>query len=222
MFKPIVKVARLIFTATLFHSVTGFTSQLAAKTRNKPSASIRTKKFTAVTTTQLTMNSSPISKSDHVLFDMPVSNNGARCRIILYKKNISQDQVEIISPVTVGGLKSEEYLALSPNGLMPSLSIQKNHSSGMKHISESDTIARYLLSEYSNVGPSFLLENPRSNQITRWHDMYLTTIQGCLVSANPLYLKQISLMFIPKEQSDARIKLLSSRVCSTNHHLASL
>ena len=133
-------------------------------------------------TTQLTMTSDTVSKSDHILFDMPVSNNGARCRIILYKKNIDQDQVDIISPLTLGGLKSPDYLALSPNGLMPSLVIQKNHPSGMKHIAESDTIARYLLSEYANVGPSFLRDNPRSNQIVRWHDMYLTTIQGCLVS----------------------------------------
>ena len=201
MFKPILKVARLIIcTATLLYSVHGFTLPLAATARNNKlsinfKSSIHARKIITTVATQLAMTSSTISKSDHILFDMPVSNNGARCRIILYKKNISQDQVEIISPVTLGGLKSEEYLALSPNGLMPSLSIQKNHSSGMKHISESDTIARYLLSEYSNVGPSFLLENPRSNQITRWHDMYLTTIQGCLVSTNLLYL---SLKLKPK------------------------
>jgi glutathione S-transferase len=123
----------------------------------------------------------PLSTSDHILFDLPVSNNGARCRIILYKKNISQEQVEIISPVTLGGLKTPEYLARSPLGLMPCLSLQKDHASGIKHIVESDTIARYLMSEYSNMGPSFLPENPRSNLIARWHDMYLQTIQGCLV-----------------------------------------
>lgn len=148
-----------------FNSVTGFSSLHSRRAETK-----------------LIMSLNPISKSDHILFDMPVSNNGARCRTILYKKGIVKDQVDIISPVALGGLKSPEYLALSPSGLMPCLAIQKEHASGMKHISESDTIARYLLSEYSDVGPSFLPENPRSNQIARWHDMYLTTIQGCLVS----------------------------------------
>jgi len=63
---------------------------------------------------------------------------------------------------------------------MPALTIQKEHDSGMTHLSESDTIARYLLTEYAGVDPSFQPDNPRSNQITRWHDVYLTTIQGCL------------------------------------------
>lgn len=80
----------------------------------------------------------------------------------------------------LGGLRSDEFKALSPQGLMPALTIQKEHVSGMTHLSESDTIARYLLAEYSGTGPSFQPDNPRSNQINRWHDMYLTTIQGCL------------------------------------------
>lgn len=140
----------------------------------------------ATTTTKLTMSSSdaaaPLSTSDHVLFDLPVSNNGARVRAIIYKKQLSTQDVEIISPMRMGGLKSLEYLALSPQGLMPALSIQKQTplANGMKHLSESDTIARYLLAEYAGVGPSFQPDNPRSNQICRWHDVYLTTIQGCL------------------------------------------
>ena len=92
-------------------------------------------------TTKLTMSSSeattPLSNSDHILFDMPVSNNGARLRVILYYKQLSSEQVEIISPMKLGGLKSEEFMALSPQGLMPALTIQKEHASGMKHLSES-------------------------------------------------------------------------------------
>jgi hypothetical protein len=164
--------SKLLFCLLSFSVVTGFTL---------PSTTLKGQ-FANSVPSSLAMSSEPISRSEHILFDMPVSNNGARCRIILYKKGISNEKVEIISPVTLGGLKSPEYLALSPNGLMPCLSIQKEHESGMKHISESDTIARYLLSEFSDSGPSFLPENPRSNQIARWHDVYLTTIQGCLVS----------------------------------------
>lgn len=86
--------------------------------------------------------------------------------------------------MALGGLKSEDYLKLNPAGLMPCLSIQKQDNVyGIDSLAESDTIARYLLSEYSNVGPSFLPDHPKSNQITRWHDVYLTTIQGCLYKA---------------------------------------
>ena len=127
---------------------------------------------------------SSISKADHILFDVPVSNNGARCRIILYKKGISQNKVDIVSPAVLGGLKSEEYMKISPNGLMPCLAIQqKSTDHGMSSLVESDTIARYLLSEYMNDGPTFLPNHPRSNQICRWHDMYLTPIQGCMYKA---------------------------------------
>ena len=138
---------------------------------------------TKTTATRLAMSTSSgeaLSDSDHILFDLPVSNNGARVRAVIYHKQLSQQQVEIVSPMKLGGLKSAEYMAVSPQGLMPAMLIQKEHESGMKHLSESDTIARYLLAEYSNVGPSFQPDNPRSNQICRWHDVYLTTIQGCL------------------------------------------
>ena len=81
----------------------------------------------------------------------------------------------------LGGLKSKEYLEISPQGYMPCLSIQKTDNPyGITSLAESDTIARYLLSEYEHIGPSFLINHPKSNQIARWHDQYLTTVQGCL------------------------------------------
>ena len=54
-----------------------------------------------------------------------------------------------------------------------------------QNIAESDTVCRYLLSTYSDLGPSFQPENPSSNEIARFHDMYLTTIQTCLYRAGP-------------------------------------
>ena len=47
-----------------------------------------------------------------VLYDMPVSNNGARCRLIIYKKGI-EDRVAITSPMDIGGLRSEVCAILS-------------------------------------------------------------------------------------------------------------
>ncbi len=114
------------------------------------------------------------------LFDTPVSNNGARCRLILYKKKIPNEEVSITSPMELGGLKSPEYLALNPQGKMPLLSIKDGMS-----IPESDTICRYLISAYADSGPDFLPNDPKSNLIARIHDMYITTIQGAMYKASP-------------------------------------
>mmetsp|Transcript_32181 Transcript_32181/g.37517 ORF Transcript_32181/g.37517 Transcript_32181/m.37517 type:complete len:383 (+) Transcript_32181:106-1254(+) len=128
-------------------------------------------------TFQLSMMSTCSAKS--TLYDVPVSNNGARCRLILYKKKISVEEVQIISPFEIGGLKSPEYLTLNPQGKMPLLSTED------MDIPESDTICRYLISTYEDHGPSFLPNDPKSNLIARLHDMYLTTIQGCMYKATP-------------------------------------
>jgi len=118
--------------------------------------------------------SAPTSK----LYDLPVSNNGARCRIILYKKEIPTGEVQISSPMDLGGLKTPEYLELNPQGKMPLLVTDSIN------IPESDTICRYLLSTYKT-GADFQPDNPTSNLIARIHDMYVTTIQGCLYKAVP-------------------------------------
>lgn len=129
--------------------------------------------------TVTTAFSMTMSASKSTLYDLPVSNNGARCRIIKYKKNIPDEEVEIKSPMELGGLKTPEYLALNPQGKMPLLAIKDGIS-----IPESDTICRYLLSTYGN-GPDFMIDDPRSNLVARIHDMYITTIQGCLYKAAP-------------------------------------
>jgi len=117
----------------------------------------------------------------NLLFDVPVSNNGGRARIILYKKEIAESECTIVTPMDVGGLRSEEYRAINPQGKMPALHSQ---TTGLS-LAESDTICRYLLSEYSSLEPSFQPDNPLSNEIARFHDMYLTTIQTCLYKPGP-------------------------------------
>jgi glutathione S-transferase len=76
----------------------------------------------------------------------------------------------------LGGFKSDEYLAINPQGKVPAL---KCESTGLC-IAESDTVARYLMSTYASEGPSFQPDNPISNMIARFHDIYLTSIQMCL------------------------------------------
>lgn len=125
------------------------------------------------------MSSENDAQNKHTLYDMPVSNNGARCRIILYKKEIPKSEVTIASPMDLGGLRTPEYLALNPQGKMPLL------VSGDMAIPESDTICRYLLTQYADSGPSFQPDHYKSNLVARIHDMYMTTLQGCLYKATP-------------------------------------
>jgi len=120
----------------------------------------------------------------HILYDVPVSNNGARCRIILYKKGIPQSEVSIASPMDIGGLKSDEYKAINPEQKMPAL-VCIGEDGPERNLFESDTIARYLMSKYLSYGPSFQPDNPKSNLIARIHDMYMTTIQSCMYRPPP-------------------------------------
>mmetsp|Transcript_18824 Transcript_18824/g.52592 ORF Transcript_18824/g.52592 Transcript_18824/m.52592 type:complete len:403 (-) Transcript_18824:291-1499(-) len=121
------------------------------------------------------------TSAKNVLFDVPVSNNGGRCRIILYQKEIPESECTIVSPAELGGFRSEGYLSVNPQGKVPSLLCQSTGAS----YAESDTVCRYLLSEYADMGPTFQPDNPLSNQIARFHDLYLTTIQSCLYRAAP-------------------------------------
>lgn len=121
------------------------------------------------------------TNAKNILFDIPISNNGGRARIILYKKGIPESECTIMSPMDVGGFKSEEYLKISPQGKVPALKCQ---TTGLS-IAESDTVSRYLLRTYAHVGPSFQPDDPLSNEIARFHDLYLTTIQTCFYRAAP-------------------------------------
>lgn len=113
-----------------------------------------------------------------VLYDVPVSNNGARIRCLIYKKRL-QDSIDIKSPAEIGGLSSEAYRELNPYGKMPVL--QLNDGSGLP---ESQVIEGYLLDRFSDSEPSLVPETPEKRAlaalVVRIHDLYITTIQGCL------------------------------------------
>ncbi|KAL7575002.1 hypothetical protein ACA910_010819 [Epithemia clementina (nom. ined.)] len=119
------------------------------------------------------------SAARSILYDMPVSSNGARCRAIIYKKGLSEADVAILKPSEIGGLRSEEYLKINPQAKMPSLVCNDSNL----NLAESDTIARFLMAKYAHIGPSFQPDNPKSNLIARLNDMYLSTIQGCMYKA---------------------------------------
>ena len=74
----------------------------------------------------------------NVLYDVPVSNNGARNRLVIYWMGL-EEQFAITNPSEVGGIKSEEYLAMNPQGKMPLLVT----ADGMA-LPESEVISQYI------------------------------------------------------------------------------
>jgi histidine triad (HIT) family protein len=121
-----------------------------------------------------------------------VSNNGAKVRIVLYKKGIGPERVAVRPPADLGGVRSPAFAAINPERRMPAL---VRHGSGSSDeaaaptpllgLGESDTICRYLLSSYPDRGPSFLPDHPLSNFLSRIHDVYMAPIQGCMYKADP-------------------------------------
>lgn len=61
-----------------------------------------------------------LSASDLFSVSIPDDLWHVQCRYIIYKKKL-EDKIAIDSPKVLGGLKSEQYLALNPQGLMPLL-----------------------------------------------------------------------------------------------------
>ena len=106
------------------------------------------------------------------LYDIPVSNNGARCRMILYYKEVPVTELAIVSPEAVGGLSSPEYLKLNPHGKMPLLQLASGET-----FPESDTIARFLCAAFSDRAPQLMppgaLLAARCDRICRHHDLYI-------------------------------------------------
>ncbi len=122
------------------------------------------------------------------LYDVPVSNNGARVRLVLYAKGLDGGEFDIKSPLEggFGGetmpevIKGPGYRALHPQGTMPVLRLADGTG-----VPESEVINEFLVEKYSSVGPSFLQgaapeARAKARVVARFHDMYMTTIQGCM------------------------------------------
>lgn len=115
------------------------------------------------------------------LYDIPVSNHGARVRYLLYKKGL-ENAVQIQSPGKLGGLKSAEYTALNPQGKMPLL-VDDEFA-----VWEADAICRHILDKHPT-GPSFqpstLEARSTSEMLCRLHDAYIGPVQGAMYRAPP-------------------------------------
>lgn len=120
------------------------------------------------------------SLTQEVLYDAPVSNHGARVRLIVRLKELG-DKIAIKDPQTIGGVKSEQYLSLNRQGKSPLLITDTGFP-----LSESDTIARYLTEKYPHPPtfiPNHILQRSLSDQICRIHDIYVSPIQSCMYRA---------------------------------------
>ena len=83
----------------------------------------------------------------------------------------------------IGGLRSEQYLALNPQGKMPLLV----EDDGLV-VWEADAICRHLLEKHADDGslwPADLARRTTSEVFCRLHDAYIGPIQGCLYKPAP-------------------------------------
>ena len=65
-------------------------------------------------------STAPPSVSKPTLYDMPVSNHGARVRHVIYSKGL-EGEFDVVAPSALGGLGSDAYAALNPQKKMPLL-----------------------------------------------------------------------------------------------------
>lgn len=117
----------------------------------------------------------------YTLYDMPVSNHGARVRHVIYAKGL-EDEFAIVPPSELGGLGSPEYKKLSPQGKMPLLVLPDGvGGGGGAALPESEVIVQYICDRFGDRGPSMRAATPelraRAALATRIHDIYVASVQ---------------------------------------------
>lgn len=123
----------------------------------------------------------PAKPTKPTLFDVKISNNGARVRLVAYWKDL-ENSIDFKAPADVGGLRSEAFLALNPEGKMPVLQLP----SGVT-LPESEVIVQFLLHAYPDKGRSLQPADPEARArcalVARIIDLYICSIQGCMYKA---------------------------------------
>jgi len=139
------------------------------------------------------------------LYTIPVSNYGARVSLVLAWKGVPESEVAVCSPQSLGGLRSPEYLALSPQGKMPLL-VLSGAGLGASHLRalfESEVIVAYLMDRLSALGPSLVAPTAEGRACaalaTRVHDVYLGPCQGALYKAMEADTRAASIAELAKQ-----------------------
>ena len=123
-----------------------------------------------------------------ILVTVPVGNNPARVRMLIYHKGL-EGEIVMRTPDDYGGLASEEYRALNPQGKMPALILPTGET-----LYEAKVVCGYILDVYAGTGPAIGATTPAgralSALITQIHDLYIaspnssnpsvTATQGCM------------------------------------------
>ena len=132
-----------------------------------------------------------------ILITAPVGNNPARVRMLIYFKGL-EDEIEMKSPADYGGLSSDSYRRLNPQGKMPALILPSGEA-----LFESKVICGYILDVYGSIGPSVGAPTPearaRSALLTQIHDLYIASPN----SSNPAVTANQGCMYKPVEVIDA-------------------
>eukprot|EP00892_Ulva_mutabilis_P011410 jgi/Ulvmu1/8641/UM046_0046.1 len=110
--------------------------------------------------------------SKPTLFDVPLSPFGARIRYYIYEYGLEND-VDIKSPADLGGLKSDEYMALHPAGKMPLLVLPSGQA-----IPESTVIQDYVLDALVPGTPPVVPDSPEKRAQAQFIVQYLDLYFG--------------------------------------------
>lgn len=98
------------------------------------------------------------------LVSLPVSPFAARCRLLIFDKELDKTQrVKIATPDVLGGMKSEKHLQLNTLGKVPLLLLGDDTTA----LFESGVIFEYLNELYAKVGRSYQPEDPVVRARTR-------------------------------------------------------
>jgi glutathione S-transferase len=112
------------------------------------------------------------------LYDVPVSNNGARVRLISRWKNVD---IDIVNPNEAfeGGIKGSAYAEINPQMKMPTFVA----ADGLR-LPESEVISQYLLDAFADRAPSLtpasLNARACASLAVRIHDVYIAPVQGAM------------------------------------------
>jgi glutathione S-transferase len=117
--------------------------------------------------------------AQHTLYTVPVSNFGARVKLVLAWKGVPESCVRVAHVGELGGLRSDAYRALNPQCKMPLLVLPDGRA-----LPESEVIVGYLLQQFAASGPSLLPAQAEARAFAslavRLHDVYLGPVQGCM------------------------------------------
>ena len=108
-----------------------------------------------------------------ILITVPVGNNPARVRMLIYFKGL-ESLIDMKTPADYGGLSSADYRKINPQGKIPSLILPSG-----KTLFEAKVIFGYINDIHASKGPPVGAESPEDRAlaalIVQVHDLYIAS-----------------------------------------------